>query len=240
MTDTSTQPSALPEPLLHIFTRTINTYTAQAFCVLERRALEALPLTSEQQLLALQGTAELYGEGCLSITAAMQRYGQQLQQIFVPSQSEQPSNTSQVENQQHLLPELDMQHKEVDAELAALRAQIVEGYAAKFRMQSELLALESDAIAEGDVQQLSDIAAQGASKENVSSNAEVLSSLAQQLKQLLTRAERVQQQHEAMLATSNPDQESKLSKLLARQAVNEDCLLGQEVQDIVKRLQLQD
>lgn len=55
----------------------------------------------------------------------------------------------------------------------------------------------------GDVQQLSEVAALGASKENVSDNAEVLSSLSQQLKQLITRADRLQQQHEAMLSATN-------------------------------------
>lgn len=38
----------------------------------------------------------------------------------------------------------------------------------------------------------------------MSDNAEVLSSLSQQLKQLITRADRLQQQHEAILSATNP------------------------------------
>lgn len=230
----------LPVALLQSISNAVNTYAAQGFCALERLALQALPLTSEQQLLVLRGTAELYGQGQSFIAAGLQRYSQQLQQIFEPKEAERPLHSPKADQLQDSLPELKSQHGELDAELAALRAQIAEGHATKFRMQSELRTLEADAIAEGDVQQLSEVAALGASKENVSDNAEVLSSLSQQLKQLITRADRLQQQHEAMLSATNTGEDSKLTKLLARQADGKDCLMGQDVQNIVRQLQLSD
>ena len=76
------------------------------------------------------------------------------------------------------------------------------------------------------MQHLSEVAALGASKENISDNAEVLSSLSRQLRQLITRADRLQQQHEALLCTESAAGMHACTHAILPQLTDQMHLLG--------------